>query len=185
MGLREPARGAEVVSRATSRRALVTSIAVGEAALDLLLACGCELAGRPNYERLQGEPFSVIARSFLPEPVAETAGVAKAALDRGEAALDRGEYEGAVKEFTFVLEVAPTEYKLCQRGTFLFSLSSSFSDPRRLSLSVHPFITALLKRTEAYRAVGDREGAGRDFRQQWLWGRGLRWPGACFGEAAL
>ena len=120
LGLREPARGAEVVSRATSRRALVTSIAVGEAALDLLLACGCELAGRPNYELLQGEPFSVIARSFLPEPVAETAGVAKAALDRGEAALDRGEYDGAVKEFTFVLEVAPTEYKLCQRGTFLF-----------------------------------------------------------------
>lgn len=114
------ARGAEVVPRATSRRALVTSIAVGEAALDLLLACGCELAGRPNYEHLQGEPFSVIARSFLPEPVAETAGVAKAALDRGDAALDRGEYDGAVKEFTFVLEVAPTEYKLCQRGTFLF-----------------------------------------------------------------
>ena len=74
----------------------------------------------------------------------------------------------------------------CASGVrFYFSLSSSFSDPRRLSLSVHPFITALLKRTEAYRAVGDREGAGKDFRQQWLWGRGLRWPGACFGEAAL
>ena len=36
---------------------------------------------------------------------------------------------------------------------------------------------SLLGRAEAYKRLGRGDLQGADFRREWLWGRGVRWPG--------
>ncbi|QDZ20954.1 TPR repeat domain-containing protein [Chloropicon primus] len=134
-------------TKTTRREAATVAIALAEAALDLVVASCCEVAGRPKGS----DGGKNVVASLLPQPVSENADSARIVLQEGEDALSVGDYRKAVVCFTKVLELAPSEYKLCQR--------------------------ALLKRTEANRLLGNDKAAGEDFRQQWLWGRGLRWPG--------
>ena len=57
----------------------------------------------------------------------------------------------AVERLTYVIEAAPHQYKQCQ--------------------------AALRARADAYKALGEDGLATDDQTRQWLWGRGLRWPG--------
>lgn len=75
----------------------------------------------------------------------------QALLRQAEADLAAGEYTRAVDGFTAVIAAAPTQYTLCMKS--------------------------LLGRRDALLALGDREAASRDNRQEFAWGRGVRWPG--------
>ena len=140
--------GDRALAPSVSRRRVVY-VALGEAFLDIAGACACEIAGRPKYGT--GDGVFGLVRSLLPQPISERFEEAKTLLSDGQRAMEATEYSEAARLFTRVLEVAPTEYKICQQ--------------------------ARNARTEAYRKLGDSSRAGEDFRRQWLWGRGLRWPG--------
>jgi hypothetical protein len=70
---------------------------------------------------------------------------------RGERQLAAGELREAVESFSGVLQTAPRRYTLCMKS--------------------------LLGRRDAYQALGERGLAAADNRQEFLWGRGIRWPG--------
>ena len=138
-------------SAASSRgRRRAAALAIGEASLEVVGAIACELWGRPP---IPGEgrlgPTETLA-SLLPS-ASPRIDDAQAALEAGERKMEAGEWEAAADDLSKALELAPRQYKLAQK--------------------------ALLKRTEAYRNMGDSKRSGEDFRRQWLWGRGVRWPG--------
>ncbi|KAK9833595.1 hypothetical protein WJX84_004533 [Apatococcus fuscideae] len=57
----------------------------------------------------------------------------------------------AIGKYSEVIDGVPQEYTLCMRS--------------------------LLGRRDSLLALGKNEAAGRDARQEWVWGRGIRWPG--------
>lgn len=132
------------------RRALATL----ETLAELVAAAGFEIIGRPrNSQYTIRGPVDVLS-SLLPlRYSAAELEKATSAVERGEALLREGDAAGAVQELSNALETAPWQYKLSQK--------------------------ALLLRSEAYGKLGQdfSKQKGDDFRQEWLWGRGVRWPG--------
>ena len=85
------------------------------------------------------------------ELVSEKYREAEQALLRGYGAVLNGDSTAAIEAFTQVLCAAPDRYKTA--------------------------MPALLGRRDARRAIGDYAAAADDARREWLWGRGVRWPG--------
>ena len=69
----------------------------------------------------------------------------------GNRLLDGKDYAAAVAAFDTVLAIAPRAYTPCMQS--------------------------LLGRSEAQFALGKRALGGSDSRQEFAWGRGVRWPG--------
>jgi len=132
------------------RRALAILETLGE----ILAAATFESIGRPknNDYPIHG-PASLLASFFPRKTSPDKLEEATQCLERGEALLKSGDASGAVEELTRALELAPWQYKLAQK--------------------------ALLRRSQAYDELGNDfiSKRGEDFRQEWLWGRGVRWPG--------
>ncbi|KAK9827010.1 hypothetical protein WJX74_003506 [Apatococcus lobatus] len=76
---------------------------------------------------------------------------AQASFREAQAAAKQGRHGAAVDLYSKVIKMAPREYTLSMRS--------------------------LLGRHDSLLALGQNEAAGRDARQEFLWGRGIRWPG--------
>lgn len=76
---------------------------------------------------------------------------AEDALMRGYGAMLNGDSAAAIEAFTQAMAAAPNRYKTA--------------------------MPALLGRRDARREIGDYAAAADDARREWLWGRGVRWPG--------
>ncbi|KAK9823098.1 hypothetical protein WJX72_000243 [[Myrmecia] bisecta] len=85
-------------------------------------------------------------------PAGQTAKTAaQEAFGRAEQHVRQRDYKRAVSEYSRVMALVPEEYTLCMK--------------------------CWLGRRDALLKLGRREAAGRDNRREWLWGRGIRWPG--------
>ncbi|KAK9833596.1 hypothetical protein WJX84_004533 [Apatococcus fuscideae] len=76
---------------------------------------------------------------------------AKAAFRNAQELAAQKQHEAAIGKYSEVIDGVPQEYTLCMRS--------------------------LLGRRDSLLALGKNEAAGRDARQEWVWGRGIRWPG--------
>mmetsp|Transcript_12027 Transcript_12027/g.20333 ORF Transcript_12027/g.20333 Transcript_12027/m.20333 type:complete len:266 (-) Transcript_12027:236-1033(-) len=124
-------------------------IALAEVGLELSLVAWCELNFRP---KAAGDAEMNLWESILSlrpyKTPTETRNLAQAALERGQSLALAGEHAKALEQFDIALTTAPRQYMLCQAA-----YAGSFTSSRALS-----------------------EGGG-DGLQQWLWGRGTRFPG--------
>lgn len=101
--------------------------------------------------------IEVVARPSVPDISAfdpndvSVAAEAKEKFTVAEALRREGKNEDAAVAYTEVIKLAPRDYTLCMKS--------------------------LLGRRDAYLALGKRDLVGEDNRREWLWGRGIRWPG--------
>jgi len=128
------------------------ALALAEAALELGVACWWETQFRPKAkgdEELGAAGRAASLQYFrYPE---EVRAEAQHALELGDRLSAAGEWSEAVDAYSRVLEVAPRQYRVCQ--------------------------AALAGRAAAWDKLGDSDKRGEDNFSEWLWGRGIRWPG--------
>eukprot|EP00240_Pyramimonas_obovata_P014163 CAMPEP_0118938044 /NCGR_PEP_ID=MMETSP1169-20130426/24597_1 /TAXON_ID=36882 /ORGANISM="Pyramimonas obovata, Strain CCMP722" /LENGTH=201 /DNA_ID=CAMNT_0006881871 /DNA_START=155 /DNA_END=760 /DNA_ORIENTATION=- len=124
-------------------------IALAEVSLELSVATWCELNFRPKAPGDVDMTLWESLVSLLPYKTPQEARIeAQAALERGRSLAAAGEHASALEQFDLVLTTAPRQYTLCQAA-----FSARFQSASAL-----------------------KQGGGDGLRQ-WLWGRGVRFPG--------
>eukprot|EP01025_Chloroclados_australasicus_P054829 TRINITY_DN6542_c1_g1_i1.p1 TRINITY_DN6542_c1_g1~~TRINITY_DN6542_c1_g1_i1.p1 ORF type:complete len:195 (-),score=9.65 TRINITY_DN6542_c1_g1_i1:79-663(-) len=76
---------------------------------------------------------------------------AKQLFDLAQKQYNKGSYQEAISNYKQVIKLAPQRYTLCMKS--------------------------FLGLQDAYFALGQKKEGGEYSKKEWLWGRGIRWPG--------